>query len=206
MTKLKQNLLGNPEAYNTFVIKNGILCKQFNNKKDGMAIIGPYIPDSIIYAVAAYVHRRNLHSSISQTIKEFKAYYYHPVADRIIKELCKRCITCTQTRNKEKRNIGIGRERTLKPAKPREGISMDILYLPRSKDGYTHGLLIGDLFSLYISFYPLKSKSSAAVAKAISILLPVSNCSFSPAELGHYHWVSICIALIKKFMMRKAEF
>ncbi len=105
INKLKQNLLGNPEAYNTFVIKNGILCKQFNNKKDGMAIIGPYIPDSIIYAVAAYVHRRNLHSSISQTIKEFKAYYYHPVADRIIKELCKRCITCTQTRNKEKRNM-----------------------------------------------------------------------------------------------------
>ncbi len=63
--------------------------------------MGPYVPDKILRAVAAYVHRRNLHPSTSQTAKEFKAYYYHPMADKIIKELCRNCITCTQTRNKE---------------------------------------------------------------------------------------------------------
>ena len=31
----------------------------------------------------------------------------------------------------------------------------------------THGLLVVDLFSMYLSFYPLKSKSSGAVSKAI---------------------------------------
>jgi hypothetical protein len=118
-----------------------------------------------------YIHRRNLHPSTTQTIKEFKAYYYHPIADRIIKEICRNCITCTQTRNKEKKNIGVGRIRTLKPTKPREGISMDIMYLPKSKGGYTHGLLIGDLFSLYVSFYPMKSKSSQEVAKKLNLYI-----------------------------------
>ncbi len=52
-----------------------------------------------------------------------------------------------------------------------EGISMDIMYLPKSKDGNTHGLLIGDLFSLYISFYPMKSKSSTEVAKKLNLYI-----------------------------------
>ena len=44
---------------------------------------------------------------------------------------------------------------------------MDILYFPKSARGHTHGLLVVDLFSMYLSFYPLKSKSSGAVSKAI---------------------------------------
>ncbi len=41
------------------------------------------------------------------------------------------------------------------------------LYLPKSSQGHTHGLIIADLYSMYISFFPLKSKSSAAVATAL---------------------------------------
>jgi Integrase zinc binding domain len=111
---IKENLLGNPEAFDTFTIKNGILCKKFCNKKDGMVFLGPYIPTGQNFKSGSSIHRRDLHPSTSQTIKEFKAYYYHPTADRIIKELCRNCIICTQTRNKEKRNIGVGRQRTLK--------------------------------------------------------------------------------------------
>ena len=152
-------------------MRNGILCKKFDIHKDGLMFLGPYIPDKILRAVAAYIHRRNLHPSTTQSIKEFKAYYYHPIIDRVMKEICRNCITCTQTRNKDKRNIGVGRQRTLKPNKPREGISMDIMYLPKSKNGYTHGLLIGDLFSLYISFYPMKSKTSTEVAKNLNLYM-----------------------------------
>ena len=169
--KIKENLLGNPKAFDTFIIRNGILCKKFGSKKDGMMFMGPYVPDKILRAVVVYIHRRNLHPSTSQTAKEFKAYYYHPMADKTVKEICRNCITCTQTRNKEKRNIGVGRQRSLKPTKPREGVSMDIIYLPKSKDGNTHGLLIGDLFSLYISFYPMKSKTSSEVAKKLNLYI-----------------------------------
>jgi hypothetical protein len=82
-----------------------------------------------------------------------------------VKSICRECIICAQSRNEEKRNIKVGRERTLKPERPREGISADILYFPKSTSGYTHGLLIGDLFSLYVSFYPMKNKGSAEVAQ-----------------------------------------
>ncbi len=41
----------------------------------------------------------------------------------------------------------------------------EILYFPKSTSNFTHGLLIGDLFSLYVSFYPMKNKGSAEVAR-----------------------------------------
>jgi hypothetical protein len=48
---------------------------------------------------------------------------------------------------------------------------MDILYMPRSSKGHTHALLIADMFSMYLSFYPLKSKSSAAITDALRLYI-----------------------------------
>jgi hypothetical protein len=61
----------------------------------------------------------------------------------------------------------VGRERTFTPTQPREAISADIMYLPRSSKGHTHALVIADLYSLYISFIPMKSKSAEATAAAL---------------------------------------
>jgi hypothetical protein len=44
---------------------------------------------------------------------------------------------------------------------------MDILYFPNSSRGHKYGLIIADLYSLYISFYPMTSKNSSKVAKNI---------------------------------------
>ena len=73
------------------------------------------------------------------------------------------------TKNPENKNIHIGQNRSIKPSKPRQAISIDILYMPTSSKGHTHGLIIADMFSLYLSFFPLKSKSSTAVATALNI-------------------------------------
>jgi hypothetical protein len=45
---------------------------------------------------------------------------------------------------------------------------MDILYFSMSSKGYKYGLVISDLYSLYISFYPMQTKGSAEVAKNIN--------------------------------------
>jgi len=164
ISRIRESLLGNPGAYNTFILKSGLVCKKYTLSRMSVTYIGIYVPTEILSAVIMYVHRKNLHTSVSQTQKEFAANYYHPKANKIIKEICRDCVICTQSRNKEKRGITIGRERTLKPEKPREGISADILYFPQAASGHTHGLLIADLFSLYLHFYPLKSKSSTEIA------------------------------------------
>ena len=102
---------------------------------------------------------------------QFRNLYYHPRAKKAAQNVCKACIICTQTRNVVNKDPTIGRTRSLQPKKPREAISIDILYFPKSSRGHTHGLLVVDLFSLYMSFYPLKSKSSTAVSEALRIYI-----------------------------------
>jgi hypothetical protein len=41
------------------------------------------------------------------------------------------------------------------------------MYLPKSSKGHTHALIIADMFLMYISFFPLKGKSSEQVATAL---------------------------------------
>jgi transposase InsO family protein len=71
------------------------------------------------------------------------------------------------SRNAENRSVPIGQLRSNEPTKPRQMVSLDIMYLPKSSKGHTHALIIADMFSMYISFFPLKGKSSEQVATAL---------------------------------------
>ena len=92
--------------------------------------------------------------------------YYHPRAPQAVKKLFEKCYICAKSRNAIEKKLTVGRERALNPRFPREAISADILYFKKSSRNFSYGLLIMDLHSMYISFYPLKSKTSFAIANA----------------------------------------
>jgi hypothetical protein len=94
---IRENLVGNRDAYNTFMLKSGLVCKKLNIHHSGLSYVGIYIPTIILRAVIQYVHRKNLHTSATQTLKDFQANYYHPKAAKITKEICRECIICTQS-------------------------------------------------------------------------------------------------------------
>ncbi|MEG1724594.1 MAG: RNase H-like domain-containing protein [Anaerovoracaceae bacterium] len=167
MSRIKEDLVGNPKSHKYFSLMKGVLCREYNVANNTISHWAVYIPTSILYAVVIYIHKHYLHPSKTQTLKEFQCLYYHPFARKAVQMVCDSCLVCTQSRNAEKRRIPIGKQRTLKPLKPRESISMDILYFPPSNKGYKYGLIIADLFSLYISFYPMKTKNSTEVAKCV---------------------------------------
>jgi hypothetical protein len=97
--------------------------------------------------------------------------YFHPQEKKAAIKITSACLVCALSRNPEHRLIPVGAERTINPTQPREAVSMDILYMPRSSKGHTHALLIADMFSMYLSFYPLKSKSSVAIADALRLYI-----------------------------------
>jgi len=176
LNAIMQNLIGNENAYNFFFLKSGIVCRKFNKKHPGILDYGICIPDILLDAVMIYIHKKFLHPSITQTYKEFCSLYYHAFAKKSASKICKLCITCTQSRNVEFKEIPQGKERSIKPTKPRQAISMDILYLPKSSKNHSHGLIITDLYSMYLYFYPLKSKSSSDVATAFRSFIS-TNCA-----------------------------
>ena len=69
-------------------------------------------------------------------------------------------------KTEEKGMIPANKVKTFMPTRPRESIAIEIIYLAQSSRGFTHALLIMDLYSLYISFIPMKSRSPQAVAAA----------------------------------------
>jgi hypothetical protein len=163
---LKDTLQGNHQL-KSFIIKKRIVCKLFKIPNTTVTKPVIYLPTVLLKPTIVYIHKHFLHCSKTQTFKQFSQLYYHPKAKATISKLCDACITCKISRNPEHKNVPVGKVRSFNPTAPREIVSMDILYFPTSSKGHTHGLLITDLYSMYLSFFPLKSKTSAAVAEAL---------------------------------------
>ena len=53
------------------------------------------------------------------------------------------------------------------PNKPMQFISIDIAYLPTDNSGYNYILLVGDIFSKFITTVPLKDQTASVVASAL---------------------------------------
>jgi len=165
IAEIKESLQGTSELH-SFILKKNVVCKVFQQESASPKVV-VYLPTALLLPTIIYIHRHFLHPSKTQTFKEFANLYYHPHARKHIARVCQACITCSIARNADVKDTPIGRERSLKPSAPREMISIDILYMPQSSQGHSHALLIADLFSLYLTFFPLKSKSSAQVASAL---------------------------------------
>jgi len=165
VSKIKDSLMGTSDL-KTFVLKKNIVHKVFQSKDGTTPRSVIYLPTVLLLPTIIYIHRFYLHTSITQTFLQFSQFYYHPHARKYVAKVCKACIICTMARNPENKQIPVGTERTFKPDRPRQMISADIIYLPTSSSGHTHALLLTDLFSMYLTFFPLKSKSSAQVASA----------------------------------------
>ena len=163
---IKRQLIEKPGFLKTFILKNDIVCKKYIKKDQTSFFIGVFIPTKLLYPVLIYIHKYYGHSSITQTLKQFMSLYYHPRAPQAVKKLFEKCYICAKSRNAIEKKLTVGRERALNPRFPREAISADILYFKKSSRNFSYGLLIMDLHSMYISFYPLKSKTSFAIANA----------------------------------------
>jgi hypothetical protein len=114
-----------------------------------------------------HIHLKELHPSGRQTYREFSELFYHPHAQKIARRLCRSCTHCISERERSERVRRVPKIRALKPPKPREGLSLDIVFLPKSKNGNSYGLLVVDLFTLYVNFYPMKDNSSRSVVQCL---------------------------------------
>jgi dUTPase len=165
---IKDQLLGQKQNNSPFKLIKGVVCKSFTNTTLPNIKTVIYLPNSLVLATIIYIHKYFLHTSKTQTYKQFSMLYYHPKAKALISDVCNQCLTCAASRNFISHNSEIGKVRSLQPTGPRQYISLDLLYFPLSSRQYEYALIIVDIFSNYISFYPLKSKTSEAIATALN--------------------------------------
>ena len=148
-------------------MRNGIVYRKFYSKIGDKVVLTVYVPSCIVRDVLLHMHLQELHPSGRQTYRSFSESFYHPQAQKLARQLCRSCPHCAAERGSSDKFSRVPKIKVLKPPKPREGLSLDLVLLPETRDGYCYGLLIVDLFTLYVSFYPLKDKGSVSVAECL---------------------------------------
>ncbi|MFN9897556.1 MAG: integrase zinc binding domain-containing protein, partial [bacterium] len=143
---------GEDVLFKKFTTRNGIVYRKFFSRINDKVILTVYVPSCIVRDVLLHSHLQELHPSGRQTYRSFSESFYHPQAQKLARQLCRSCPHCTAERGSSDKFSRVPKIKVLKPSKPREGLSLDLVLLPKTRDGYCYGLLIVDLFTLYVSF------------------------------------------------------
>ncbi len=168
ISKIKEALSSGDEVlFKKFTMRSGIVCRKFFSKINDKVLLTVYVPSCIVRDVLLHTHLEGLHPSGRQTYRSFSESFYHPQAQKLARQLCRSCPHCTAERGSSDKFSRVPKIKVLRPSKPREGLSLDIVSLPETRDGHCYGLLIVDLFTLYVSFYPLKDKGSVSVVDCL---------------------------------------
>ena len=153
--------------FKKYTMRSGIVFRKFFSKKSEQTFLTVYVPTCILEDVILHTHLKESHPSGRQTYRIFSESFYHPQAQKIARRLCRSCPHCMKERQSSESIKRVPKNKVLKPSKPREGLSLDIVPLPETKDGYSYGLLIVDLLTLYVSFYPLKNNDGKSVESSL---------------------------------------
>jgi len=103
----------------------------------------------ILKEVIAYTHLHDQHPSKRQTFKIFSVKYYHPQAQKLSRTMCRECNKCTMKKENginKTITIRVTWSQALKPSKPFEGLTLDVIELLKCKNGDMYGLIIVDLY------------------------------------------------------------
>ena len=122
------------------------------------------VPKSLRNSIISLSHDPFSHNSANVTFRRVAASFYWPRAQLDCKEYVANCLICTLRSPKtQKQSMG----HIPVPARPNEALSIDVLHLPKSKEGFTRVLGIVDEFTGYLSLYPLLRETSEAIADVL---------------------------------------
>ena len=123
------------------------------------------IPDSLIPTVLSLIHDlpHAGHPGRDKSIAMARTKYFWPHMSRDITNHVSQCVDCALNKGNTK-TAPIQEYPT--PIRPFETVAIDLLQLPRSKQGSVYVLVCVDHFSRYTVLIPLPNKSASSVAHA----------------------------------------
>ena len=136
-------------------IENGILTKSEC----------PEIPPTLRKVLVSEYHN-GAHLGIDKVYSLIKAHFYWPNMHSYIKTFVSHCDTCQRTKC-DTHPPKAPMVKMFIPCIPMQFISIDITYLPKDSKGYQYILLIGDIFSKFISAVPLKDQTTPSIFHAL---------------------------------------
>ncbi|MBW0543452.1 hypothetical protein O181_083167, partial [Austropuccinia psidii MF-1] len=156
----------NPAAYPLWRLEKNQLYKKIFNGFRAEAVWVKVVPKELRTKVYEECHDSPLsgHFGFFKTFNRVRQRYYWPKMREDIMGYIEKCHTCLQFRPNPGLPAGkMGKQRVV--TAPMQVIASDLIVLTKSSSGYTHVVVSTCLFSKYVWVRPLRSATSAAVAR-----------------------------------------
>ena len=154
----------------SFTLKEDVLYKSENVPSDDESLHNVsqlVIPNSLVEVILFHIHDSPLagHPGKDRSFRQAQRAYFWPTMRKDITRHCLLCRSCAQHRPSihfESKNLAYPI-----PHAPWDSLSVDILKLPLTENGFQYLLVCIDSFSRFTILVPLKNKSAQSVAQAI---------------------------------------
>ena len=150
--------------------------KQLRMEKDMLTKSGrPVIPKKMYNYVIETFHKQDeimSHFGIEKTYAAIKQRFYWPNMYRSLQMFISSCKICQQCKT-DRKSMKASLVPLLVPEKTMNFICIDIAYMEQDSDGYRYILLIGCVFSKFITAVPLKEQTAQVIVEAICKKWPV---------------------------------
>ena len=153
------------DLFPSFVMMKQVLLKRIYCTKIWSNRFVLCLPDILLPSVIHTLHVTLGHPSKSAMFNNFKHFYYHRNAARLIKSYCESCVTCALATKHDIRKVLPSTERSLQPTRPRQYIYCDLI--PMYQGALSCILFCLDAYSQYICAIPLKDKTSVSVLQGL---------------------------------------
>lgn len=165
-TKIKKQVLANPEKYKDFRIDNGVLKKFIPVKTDSLDYRFEWktcVPQNRQEHILVEEHDDALHLGAEKTISRIRKKYFWPRITEDVRKYIRQCSICQLSKpSTRSQHPEMGKQRIT--TKPFQILALDFIQsLPRSKMGNSHILVMMDLFSKFCLLFPLRRISTGQV-------------------------------------------
>lgn len=168
--KMIQNVLQSPEKYPDWKVDAGILYKHVSSGFGAHTNFPEWkivVPKNKRLSVFQSCHDdpQAAHLGTFKTVQRIRELYYWPKLLQDTKKYVRRCHICSSQKVSSSARPGyMGQPK--KVTFPWQYVSVDILGpLPRSKNGFSHLLLVSDYFTKFCLFHPLRKATAPAIEK-----------------------------------------
>ena len=158
-----------PMSPDSFVLQDDVLYKSSNIPSEDESlhhVSQLVIPQALVPTILYHIHDSPLagHPGKDRSFKQAQKAYYWPSMRKDVMQHCLLCVSCAQHRpslHHESPNLAYPI-----PHAPWDSLSVDILKLPLTENGFQYLLVFIDSFSRFSILVPLKDKSARSVAQA----------------------------------------
>ena len=150
-----------------FYAEDGILYRHSQRKKPAGSFQTIVVPKSLVSAALVLSHdsRIGAHQGVVRTWKRAVESWFWINMTNDIRQHIRTCIECQKRKNGDRIVPPMGDFPPI--SRPLDRVGMDLVELPQSDSGHRYVLTIVDHLTRYLATYPLRSKHSEEVIRAV---------------------------------------